>query len=150
MLRWIVQVLAVIVCCLMGASAYAEVPWHQNVTVTFTAAGWKYAEVWPADRRGWLIGWSGRAASTCTHTAWLPFAVDKASLSGVGTPAANPPTEYRVASKDSQTVVASALEPTWQTSFTSRQSFDGGLGIWLNMTGGTTCTVVVSLWGESP
>jgi hypothetical protein len=135
---------------LLCLAALAETPIHTITTLVVTTAGWKYVEVIPVtsgDQSGFTSAWSMRADAACTSTSFVPFLVDKTALSGSGTPTGNPPAEYRIAEKTAQVVVPSALEPTFATAFTEGQPYRNGLGLWLNITGGTTCTYTLSTWG---
>lgn len=144
MLSALLRVLLFVALALCPALALAA-PWRSVVTVAVTTAGWK--NVSATAIQGELVGWSIRADSGCTNTSFTPFLVDQVSASGSSTPSANPPAEYRVAEKDSQAVVASATEPVFATTFAEPMPFYGGLNLWLNVVGGTTCTYKLSMWG---
>lgn len=141
--------LAVLLSLLVGAAVAAEpadVPWHSVTSVSITAAGWKNASI--TGLSGDLTAWAIRPHTGCTSTSYVPVLVDQVATSGSGVPVAMPPAEYRVAETSSQAVVASATEASFMTSFAEPMPFVGGLNLWVNVTGGTTCTLVVSLWGH--
>lgn len=129
------------------AAAPLLTPWHQNVTVSITAAGWKNSQVLATGREGWVYAWSVRANTGCTQTAVIPYLVDQVTTSGTAAPSAAPAAEYRVAEESSTALTASAAEPSFATSFTEPMPFVDGLRIWTNIAGGTTCTLIVSVWG---
>lgn len=148
-MRWLVAVI-ISALLLLGAhapSAHAgNLPVHTITTAAVTSAGWKNIEVLATDQEGAIVAWSIRANAACTSTSFVPYLVDKVTASGTATPSAAPPAEYRIASESSVSVTASAVEPSFDTSFTEVMPFTGGLRLWLNITGGTTCTYTLSTW----
>ena len=134
--------------CVHQTPAMAAVPWHQITTISIAAAGWQNVLVYPTNSEGWVTAWSLRANAACTNTGVVPFLIDQVTAAGTATPTGNPPSEYRVAEKSSQVIVASALEPTFATAFTEPMPYVDGLRFWANVTGAGTCTLTLSVWGE--
>lgn len=152
MIRRLLSLLAGLALALLvvqGGRAEALSPAHVIVSTSPTTAGWKNVEVIPTGTglsEGTVVAWSIRANTGCTSTSFVPYLVDKTADSGTGTPSAAPPAEYRIAEEASVTVSASAVEPSFATSFTEVMPYTGGLRLWLSITGGTTCTYVLSVW----
>lgn len=126
-------------------------PLRKVATIAVGSAGWGKVELiddgTSREAEGWLSGYTVRLAEGCTTSSVEFYLVDFWGVTGIGTPAAAPPAEYRTVAADSTPAVVSAQEPTLFVSFTAPHPYHGGLGAWYLATGGTTCTFVVSLWG---
>lgn len=148
-MRFVLSLLLAFFLCFAAPSVPAmagNMPVHTITSIAIGAAGWSNTEVLGTSQEGAVVAWSIRSDTGCTTTSFVPYLVDKSALSGTSTPAAAPPAEYRIAEKTSQTVSASATEPTFATSFAEQMPFTNGLRVWVNATGGTTCTLVLSTW----
>lgn len=134
---------------LQAPASEALAPAHVVTSHAVTSAGWKNLEVIATTEgraEGAVVAWAIRANTGCTSTSFVPYLVDKVADTGTGTPSAAPPAEYRIAEESSTTATASATEASFSTSFTEVMPYTGGLRLWLNITGGTTCTYVLSTW----